>query len=67
MPTRFINLFTRKGDPVFDPFAGIGTNAIAATLLERRYLGIEIVAEYARTARKRIRQAKSLFKKNTGK
>ena len=36
----FIRLFTRKDDIVLDPFVGVGTAAIAATLLERIYIGM---------------------------
>jgi site-specific DNA-methyltransferase (adenine-specific) len=56
LPTWFIKLFTRKGDIVLDPFIGVGTSAIAATLLGRSYIGIESSAEYATLARKNLRE-----------
>ena len=65
LPTWFIKLFTRSGNVVLDPFMGVGTTAIAATLLNRSYLGVEIVPEHAQSARRRIREAKRL-KKDSG-
>lgn len=56
LPTWFIKLFTRKGDIVLDTFIGVGTSAIAATLLGRSYIGIESSAEYATLARKNLRE-----------
>ncbi len=43
-----------EGDVVFDPFLGSGTVAVAAKLLNRRFLGFEIVPEYYEFARERI-------------
>lgn len=42
---------------VCDPFAGSGTTCATAARLGRRWVGIERLAEYARKARKRVRQA----------
>ncbi len=46
LPENFIRLFTCPGDTVLDPFIGSGTTALAAIGLERRYVGIEISADY---------------------
>ena len=46
--------YSRQGDLVLDPFAGSGTTALAAKLLNRRYLGIELDPRYARLARERL-------------
>lgn len=54
LPTWFIKLFTRKGDLVLDPFLGSGTTAIASTLLDRNFIGIEIIDKYARQAKNRV-------------
>ncbi|NPA79524.1 MAG: site-specific DNA-methyltransferase [Thermotogae bacterium] len=43
-----------EGDIVFDPFLGSGTVAVASKLLNRRFLGFEIVPEYYEFAKKRI-------------
>jgi DNA modification methylase len=57
LPQWFIRLFTESGDVVLDPFIGSGTTAIAAALIGRRYVGIEILREYCDLAEKRLRQA----------
>ena len=46
LPKWFIKLFTKEGDLVLDPFLGSGTSAVAAKMLARRYLGIEVSPEY---------------------
>jgi len=50
LPSWFIRLFTKKGDIVLDPFVGIGTTAIAAKLLRRKYIGIENSKSYVEEA-----------------
>jgi site-specific DNA-methyltransferase (adenine-specific) len=46
--------YSRPGEVVLDPFAGSGTTALAAKLLNRRYVGIELDERYARLARERL-------------
>ena len=50
---------SRKGDFVFDPFAGSGTTAVVAKKLGRQFCGIEINREYACWALKRLATADS--------
>jgi len=45
---------TSPGDVVLDPFSGAGTTGVAALRHGRRYLGIEINAEYMRMANERL-------------
>lgn len=47
-----------RGGIVLDPFIGSGTTAAVAQRLGRHFLGIELVAEYARLARARIAHAR---------
>ena len=48
---------SRFGDLVLDPFAGSGTVGEACHRLARRWIGIELSAEYATLARRRTAQA----------
>ena len=60
LPEWFINLFTREGDCVLDPFMGSGTTITVAERMGRNAIGVEILREYydmvAVTAKPRPRQ-----------
>lgn len=56
LPSWFIKLFTNEGDVVLDPFIGSGTTAIAARVLNRAYVGIELQDEYYRSSLERLRE-----------
>jgi DNA modification methylase len=43
-----------KNDVILDPFAGSGTTLVAAEMLDRRWLGIELSPNYAEIARGRV-------------
>ena len=49
-----INMVTREGQTVLDPFAGSGTTLIAAKKLGRKYIGIELEPEYVKIAEARL-------------
>ncbi|MHA1247557.1 MAG: DNA methyltransferase [Candidatus Thorarchaeota archaeon] len=48
---RFITFFTRAGQWVLDPFAGVGSTLIAAKRAGRNSVGVELVPEFADIAR----------------
>ncbi len=52
LPRRCIRLLTEPGDVVLDCFIGSGTTAVAAILEGRRYMGIELMPEYVRMAKR---------------
>lgn len=54
---RLVLSMTDEGDWVLDPFIGVGTTAIAVLLHNRKAIGAEIVPEYVRVAKERIRLA----------
>lgn len=51
-----IHCFSRPGDLVLDPMCGSGTTCVMAAKSKRRYLGIEINAEYHRIATRRMEE-----------
>lgn len=65
MPSRLAQVCVLSGCPegglVLDPFAGAGTTGVVAIRCGRRFLGIELVPEYAELARERIRADAPLF------
>jgi site-specific DNA-methyltransferase (adenine-specific) len=53
-----VTLGSREGDLVLDPFVGSGTTCIAAKLLSRKYIGMEMDDEYVVIAQERIKAHK---------
>lgn len=51
---KIIELVTNKGDLVVDPFCGSGTTLVAAKLLNRDYIGIDISDDAVELAKSRI-------------
>jgi len=47
--------FTNPNDLILDPFCGSGTTCVAAKVLGRRYIGIDISPEYCKIAEDRLR------------
>ena len=43
---RCILVGSREGDTILDPFSGSGTTGLAATRNGRRYVGIDLNADY---------------------
>jgi site-specific DNA-methyltransferase (adenine-specific) len=67
IPTKAIKILSYKNDIVLDPFAGSGTSLVAAEILGRRWIGIELSPNYAKIAKDRVepfRIQKSLFNQN---
>jgi DNA modification methylase len=52
---RLIELFTREGEIVLDPFNGAGTTTLCAEALGRRYMGFELSLKYHEIAESRHR------------
>ncbi len=59
LPEWFINLFTKEGDTVLDPFAGSGTTLEVARKLRRNAMGIEINKDFYEMIKK---DSKTYFK-----
>jgi site-specific DNA-methyltransferase (adenine-specific) len=54
IPKKAIKILSYKNDIILDPFAGSGTSCVAAEILDRRWVGIELSENYANIARERI-------------
>ena len=54
IPSKAIKILTYKNDIVLDPFAGSGTSLVAAQILDRRWIGIELSSNYCQVAQTRV-------------
>ena len=59
IPHKLISAFTRPGDSVLDPMVGSGSTGVAATILKRDFVGIDISRKYCEIAKQRIDIAKT--------
>lgn len=53
---QLINLTTNEGDIVLDPFMGSGSSCVAAALLNRNFIGIELNESYFDISSKRLEE-----------
>jgi site-specific DNA-methyltransferase (adenine-specific) len=54
IPTKAIKILSYKNDVILDPFAGSGTSLVAAEILDRRWIGIELSPDYTKVAEDRV-------------
>jgi len=54
IPTKAIKILSYKNDIILDPFNGSGTSCVAAEILDRRWIGIELSENYCEIARERV-------------
>lgn len=54
-----LKLFSYKGDLILDPFNGVGTTAVVAKRLGRRYLGIDTSDQYCQRAQARLKETQA--------
>jgi site-specific DNA-methyltransferase (adenine-specific) len=61
LPRRCIKMFSYVDDTVLDPFMGSGTTLLAAAMLRRKAIGIDVDKGYCKLAEKRISNAPELL------
>ena len=54
IPTKAIKILTYKNDIVLDPFCGSATTMVAAEVLDRRWVGIELSPNYTKIGTERV-------------
>jgi site-specific DNA-methyltransferase (adenine-specific) len=54
IPTKAIKILTYKNDIVLDPFCGSATTMVAAEVLDRRWIGIELSPNYTKIGTDRV-------------
>jgi DNA modification methylase len=54
IPSKAIKILSYKNDIILDPFAGSGTSLVAAEILDRRWIGIELSPNYCQIANERV-------------
>lgn len=59
IPLSCILLSTKENDTVLDCFMGSGTTGVACKMLNKRFIGIDIMEEYVELSKQRINEAKT--------
>jgi site-specific DNA-methyltransferase (adenine-specific) len=54
---RLVAMCSNEGDTVLDPFCGSGTTGVACVLLQRNFIGIDLVKDYTQLTIKRMKAA----------
>jgi len=53
---KFLYASSKEGDVVLDPFCGSGTTCVAAKVLDRKFIGIDVKSRYCGISRSRVGQ-----------
>jgi len=59
---KILEYSSEKGDLVFDPFLGSGQVAVVSKMLDRKYIGFEIIKDYFKFADTRLKTGKYRIK-----
>ena len=46
LPKMFMDIYTKEGDIVLDPFNGLGSTPLACLMMKRKFVGTELVKKY---------------------
>ena len=56
---QFIELSSKEGDTILDPFMGSGTTCVACVRTKREYIGMELTEKYYKVANNRVKAEES--------
>lgn len=51
---QFIEMFSKPGDPIFDPMVGTGSTVVAALQRQRNGYGVDLIPEFVEIAKQRV-------------
>jgi site-specific DNA-methyltransferase (adenine-specific) len=60
-----IKAFSKPGSLILDPFCGSGSTLVAAAILGRRFMGVELSSDYCETARRRTERVRPSVSRST--
>lgn len=60
----FVNIYSKSGDTILDPFAGVGTTLDAANILKRHSLGIELNSDFVKLFNEGIDPKDGIYNKD---
>lgn len=61
LPHWAISVYSQEGDTVLDPFMGSGTTGVAAKMLNRDFIGIELSPQHFDLASRNIKDVQDIF------
>ena len=64
IPKRLIQMYSRNGDTILDPFSGTGTTIKVASEHGRNSIGIELNPEYVEIAKRRLNSNRKFIRRN---
>lgn len=62
IPYDLINVFTKENDLILDPMCGSGSTCVAAKILGRNFVGVDISQEYCEIAETRLKNLETSLK-----
>lgn len=65
LPKMFIDIYSKEGDTILDPFMGLGSTPLACSMLKRKFVGTELVKKYCDITLEKLGEFDSNYTKLT--